>query len=156
MNFKYKIAMTLTLYERNGAELTHRSFDIDISPILTPLVKFTFALWNSLMGTPTAAGFHSPLSGAFSQGLIESREKQQCDGNTCSRHPLIYWSPLTLARLTWWASRAYHHPRSISIFTLPFLEVPYILWFNCLNLINRFIMFWKTLHCLLLEQDRTF
>lgn len=40
---------------------------------VTPLVKFTFALWGDLMGTPTAAGFHSPLSGALteSQGLRE-------------------------------------------------------------------------------------
>lgn len=58
---------------------------------VTPLVKFTFTLWGALMGTPTAAGFHSPLSGAFreSQGLRERQSRSVMGIHVPGTHSFI-------------------------------------------------------------------
>lgn len=53
------------------------------------------------------------------------RKKQECDGNTWPRRPLLYWSPLTLATLAWWTTRSDHHLKCFA-FLILFPQLTYI------------------------------
>ena len=123
---------------------------------VAPLVKFTFALWGALMGTPTAAGFHSPLSGALreSQGL---RERERQSRSVMGKHvadthsfidlrwPWLHWHDGLQGQTT-------IQGLSFSTSTIHFLKVRYFLRLNWFKPYQ-----WgpngKALHCLLLEKD---
>lgn len=124
---------------------------------MTPVAKFTFprceVLWwelqQLLVSTVHLVG---PSEKVRDGERRRERQNRSVMGIHVPDTHSIYWSQLTLAPLTWWASRADHYPTSIFFPLSHCISWKLDTFYGLidLNLINPN---GKTLHCFLLETD---